>query len=161
MARVRALLHDVGTHINYEGHHKRVYLIRNGERGSTPLSEIVAGPIPSATPKKTHEGYGALPRRLREIVQVLGALVRLAEGLDRSHGQVIKGLTAGMSKKTLELRLRTKGDAELELWAATRHAEPLAKVLGLDVSFRTTGRRPKLTPAKPARNTRRNKVAVR
>jgi hypothetical protein len=66
-----------------------------------------------------------------------------------------------MSKKTLEIRLRTKGDAELELWAAARHAEPLARVLGLDVRFHTTGRRPKLTPAKPARNTRRTRVAVR
>ena len=92
---------------------------------------------------------------------MLGALVRLAEGLDRSHGQVIKAVTAGMTKKALEIRLRTKGDAELELWAAGRHAEPLAKVLGLNVSFHAAGRRPKLTPAKPARNTRRTRVAVR
>jgi exopolyphosphatase/guanosine-5'-triphosphate,3'-diphosphate pyrophosphatase len=162
-----ALLHDVGTHINYEGHHKHAYyLIRHGElRGFDPVEVEVIGLVAryhrQATPKKSHEGYSALPRRLRETVRVLGALVRLAEGLDRSHGQVIKGVTAGMTKKALEIRLRTKGDAELELWAATRHAEPLAKVLGLDVSFHTAGRRPKLTPAKPARNTRRTRVAVR
>jgi hypothetical protein len=66
-----------------------------------------------------------------------------------------------MTKKAVEILLKTKGDAELELWAANRHAEPLAAELGLDVTFRTAGRRPKLTSAKPVRNTRRTKVASR
>ena len=162
-----ALLHDVGTHISYESHHKHAYyLIRNGElRGFDPVEVEVIGLVAryhrQATPKKSHEGFAALPRPLRKTVRVLGALVRLAEGLDRSHGQVVKGVTASLSKKTLEIRLKTAGDAELELWAAARHAEPLADELDVKVGFQTTARRPKLTPAKPARNSQRTRVAAR
>ena len=35
----------------------------------------------------------------------------------------------------LRIRLHTTGDAELELWAAARHAAPLARCLGADIHF--------------------------
>ena len=45
-----------------------------------------------ATPKKAHDGYGDLQgRRSGKTVRTLSAMVRLAEGLDRSHAQVVTG----------------------------------------------------------------------
>jgi exopolyphosphatase/guanosine-5'-triphosphate,3'-diphosphate pyrophosphatase len=177
-----ALLHDVGSHINYEAHHKHsYYLIRHGElRGFDPEEVEVIGLIAryhrQATPKKSHEGFGRLTGNLRRTVKILGALVRLAEGLERSHTQVIRGLTVRTLGDGLQLRLKTGGDAELELWAAARHAAPLAEVLGKDITFETSGgkrgrartrnerlpaRAAEFTPSKRARNRRRATVASR
>ena len=136
-----ALLHDIGGHISYEAHHKHsYYLIKHGElRGFDPEEVEVIGLVAryhrQATPKKSHEGFGRLNGSLRRTVRTLGALVRLAEGLDRSHTQVVQSLSAKNEKDGLRIRLKTAGDAELELWAAARHAEPLAEVLERTVTF--------------------------
>jgi exopolyphosphatase/guanosine-5'-triphosphate,3'-diphosphate pyrophosphatase len=136
-----ALLHDIGTHISYNAHHKHAYyLIRHGDlRGFDPEEVEVIGLVAryhrQATPKRSHEGYGALPRHLRRTVRWLGAFVRLAEGLDRSHGQVVRGLDADVADDRVTLRLRTGGDAELELWAAGQNAAPLADLLETEIHF--------------------------
>ena len=139
-----ALLHDIGTHISYDAHHKHsYYLIRHGElRGFDPDEVTVIGLVARyhrlATPKRTHEGYGTLRRSLRRTVKFLGAFVRLAEGLDRSHAQVIRKVQIARGDDGLTIRLRTTGDAELEQWAAARHAAPLARLLGTPIHFEST-----------------------
>jgi exopolyphosphatase/guanosine-5'-triphosphate,3'-diphosphate pyrophosphatase len=139
-----ALLHDIGTHISYDAHHKHsYYLIRHGElRGFDPDEVTVIGLVARyhrlATPKRTHEGYGTLKRSLRQTVKFLGAFVRLAEGLDRSHAQVIRGVQVARGDNDLRIRLKAAGDAELELWAAARHAAPLARLLDTDIHFEST-----------------------
>jgi exopolyphosphatase/guanosine-5'-triphosphate,3'-diphosphate pyrophosphatase len=131
-----ALLHDIGVHISYERHHKHsYYLIRNGDlRGFEPdeieTIALVARYHRQATPKGRHEGYGDLGRRRRRTVRTLGAILRLAESLDRSHSQAVSGLELHDRGEDGLLQLRTSGDAELELWAATRHAAAFERLLG-------------------------------
>lgn len=138
-----ALLHDIGVHISYERHHKHsYYLIKNGDlRGFDPAEIEIIGLVAryhrQATPKKTHDGYDTLDRASRKTVRVLAALVRLAEGLDRSHGQAFSTLTVGRDAKGMAVRLRGTGDSELELWAALRHAAPLAELFGTEIRFET------------------------
>jgi hypothetical protein len=62
-------------------------------------------------------------------------MVRLAEGLDRSHAQALSGLDLFPRSDDYMARLRASGDAELELWAAHRHVAPLEEVLGKPVRF--------------------------
>ena len=136
-----ALLHDIGLHISYERHHKHsYYLIKHGGlRGFDPLEvEIIALAARyhrQASPKKSHEGYGTLSSEYRRTVRVLAALLRLAEGLDRSHAQVVSGVDIARDKAGWLIRLRSKGDAELELWAARRHAAELATVIDTEIRF--------------------------
>ena len=74
--------------------------------------------------------------RGRDAVRMLGAILRLAEGLDRSHAQVIAGLdVVDGGKEGIVIRLRTAGDAELEVWSAGRHAEALADELDAEIHF--------------------------
>jgi exopolyphosphatase/guanosine-5'-triphosphate,3'-diphosphate pyrophosphatase len=155
-----ALLHDVGTHISYEGHHKHsYYLIRNGDlRGFDPdeieIIALVARYHRQATPKKEHEGYGELSRSRRRTVKILGALVRLAEGLDRSHAQVVSTLSVSEDDDGLVIKLKTSGDAELELWAAARHAEPLAELFGLPIRFEAVAGKARKQRSRPAKTPR-------
>src|SRR4029077_10745826 len=80
-----------------------------------------------ATPKKTHDGYRELKRGLRQTVRTLSAMLRLAEGLDRSHAQVVTALDVVPRGEAYLIRLRASGDAELELWAAHRHGAELER----------------------------------
>ena len=131
-----ALLHDVGVHISYERHHKHsYYLIRNGDLRGFDLDEIetialVARYHRQATPKRRHEGYGGFGRKGRRTIRALAAILRLAEGLDRSHSQAVSGLELHDRGEDGLLQLRTSGDAELEMWAATRHAAAFERLIG-------------------------------
>jgi exopolyphosphatase / guanosine-5'-triphosphate,3'-diphosphate pyrophosphatase len=141
-----ALLHDVGVHISYEKHHRHsYYLIKNGDlRGFDPaeieIIALIARYHRQAPPKKSHDEYGTLKGAQRRTVRALSAMVRLAEGLDRSHSQAVAAVDVFPRGDDYLLRLRATEDAELELWAALRHAAPLEKMLGRPVRFEVSGR---------------------
>jgi exopolyphosphatase/guanosine-5'-triphosphate,3'-diphosphate pyrophosphatase len=140
-----ALLHDVGVHISYERHHRHsYYLIKNGDlRGFEPheteIIALIARYHRQALPKKSHEGFTDLGPEHRRVVKGLSAMVRLAEGLDRSHAQAVAGIDLYPRRSDYLARLRATGDAELELWAAHRHVEPLEKMLGKTIRFELAG----------------------
>jgi exopolyphosphatase/guanosine-5'-triphosphate,3'-diphosphate pyrophosphatase len=131
-----ALLHDIGVHISYERHHKHsYYLIKNGDlRGFDPEEVEVIGLVAryhrQATPKRQHEEYRNFGRKRRQTIRTLAAILRLAESLDRSHSQPVSGLELHDRGDDGLLQLRTSGDAELELWAATRHAAAFERLIG-------------------------------
>jgi exopolyphosphatase/guanosine-5'-triphosphate,3'-diphosphate pyrophosphatase len=136
-----ALLHDVGVHISYERHHRHsYYLIKNGDlRGFDPeeieIIALIARYHRQSVPKKSHQGYGDLGRSKRRTVKALSAMVRLAEGLDRSHSRALAGIDLYPRSDDYVARIRTSGDAELELWAAHRHVAPLERILGKPIRF--------------------------
>jgi len=142
-----AILHDIGVHISYERHHKHsYYLIRNGDlRGFEPDEiekiALIARYHRQAAPKRAHEGFGDLRRRARRTVRGLAAILRLAESLDRSHGQIVSSIDLHDRGDDDLLQIRTAGEAELELWTATRHSEPFERLTGkplrLEVSRHT------------------------
>jgi exopolyphosphatase/guanosine-5'-triphosphate,3'-diphosphate pyrophosphatase len=162
-----ALLHDIGVHISYERHHKHsYYLITNGQlRGFEPeeieIIALVARYHRRVEPKRRHQGFGGLAKRARGTVRTLAALLRLAENLDRSHAQTISGIAVHDRGDDVLLQLRTTGDAELELWAATRHCAPLERVLGkpvrVEVSRTTYAEQPDETARVPGKAVRRRR----
>ena len=136
-----ALMHDLGVHISYPRHHRHsYYLIKNGDlRGFDPEEIDVMASVARyhrrSTPKKTHQEYAHLSPPLQRVVRLLSSMLRVAESLDRSHAQVISAVDLQDRGDDFLLTLHTAGDAELEIWAAHRHAEPLARVLGKPVRF--------------------------
>jgi exopolyphosphatase/guanosine-5'-triphosphate,3'-diphosphate pyrophosphatase len=129
-----ALLHDLGVLISYPRHHHHsYYLIKNGDlRGFEPeeieLIALVARYHRRGTPKMTHEEYAQLKPALRRTIKVLASILRVAESLDRSHAQVVSALELQDRGGDFLLRLRTSGDAELEVWAAQRHLAPFEEL---------------------------------
>jgi exopolyphosphatase / guanosine-5'-triphosphate,3'-diphosphate pyrophosphatase len=140
-----ALMHDIGVHISYPRHHKHsYYLIKNGDlRGFEPTEiefmALAARYHRSNTPKKSHEGVRDLKGADRRMVRMLAALLRLAEGLERSHSQVVSKLELHDRGKDYLLKVRANGDAELELWAADRQRAPLEALLGKPIYMSTDG----------------------
>jgi len=72
---------------------------------------------------------------------VLSALLRVAEGLDRSHSQPLRALRLRDRGEQYVAALQARGDAELELWAAARHVAPLEGILEKPVRFELAERR--------------------
>ena len=160
-----SLLHDIGNHISYQSHHRHsYYLIKNGDlRGFEPeeidVIALIARYHRRATPKRDHEGYQDLDKASRHAVVVLAAFLRLAETLDRSRHGAIRGLQVRQRMGQLRIRVQSIGDAELEVWAATRSLFALEEALGRKaqierVSFRGTVNT-ELTRQKLSRNDRR------
>lgn len=154
-----ALLHDIGVHISYERHHKHsYYLIRNGDlRGFDPQDIVMIALIARyhrrAVPERGHEGFEDLTKKRRRIVHTLGAILRLVETLDRSHASVVTGLAFEDRGEDALLTLYVTGDAELELWAASRHSAPFEGVLGKPLRIATIQRadtRPNTVAADPS-----------
>lgn len=136
-----ALLHDIGWHIGRTGHHKHsMYLIANGDLKGFTADEIqtianVARYHRKATPKKKHDAYTSLPPKCRKVVDVGTALLRLADGLDRSHAGVITDLRCRIGDETVNCTLSARSDAELEIWGARRKMEWFKKVFDRDITF--------------------------
>jgi exopolyphosphatase/guanosine-5'-triphosphate,3'-diphosphate pyrophosphatase len=139
-----ALMHDLGAHISYARHHRHsYYLIKNGDlRGFEPAEieviALVARYHRRGTPKRAHEEYANLSPTLRRTVRTLASILRVAESLDRSHAQVISHLELQDRGDNVLLQLRTAGDAELEVWAASRHMGPFEKFVQKPVHLAAT-----------------------
>jgi exopolyphosphatase/guanosine-5'-triphosphate,3'-diphosphate pyrophosphatase len=138
-----AMLHDIGHHIDHKNHQRHsYYLITNGELLGFRHEEVeIIGQTAryhrKAAPKDSDEEYRALSSNDRQTVRALSALLRIADGLDRSHYGVVHDVTVARRGDRVTLQLVTAGeDAELEVWEARGRAELLEKLLGRDIEFR-------------------------
>jgi exopolyphosphatase/guanosine-5'-triphosphate,3'-diphosphate pyrophosphatase len=135
-----ALLHDVGSSIAYDGHAQHsAYIIRNGGlRGLTAeeieIVALVARYHGGARPRKRRdEAFAGLPRKRRRTVRWLAAMLRVAEGFDRSHYQLVRGLSVRRRAGKIFLVADARRQAQLEIWAGRRRASDLARLLDAPV----------------------------
>jgi exopolyphosphatase/guanosine-5'-triphosphate,3'-diphosphate pyrophosphatase len=130
-----ALLHDIGEHVSPTGHHKHgSYLIRNGRlRGFAPdevqLLAAMARWHRRGTPSRGDDFDMVDETRLRKLT----ALLRLADGLDRSRSGAVESIDVRVGPSLVIVRLRATNDVELELWGARRKRELFEKVFGRDL----------------------------
>jgi exopolyphosphatase/guanosine-5'-triphosphate,3'-diphosphate pyrophosphatase len=142
-----AILHDVGQHIGYERHeHHAAYIIRNGElRGFTDEEREILAMLAryhrKARPRRKDLDYAALSPRWRRSVRVLAGILRFADGLDRSHHQLVTGLDCEDRGGAMRITVKTTGDAELEVWGARRKARLFERMLGRNLELELDGQR--------------------
>ena len=135
-----ALLHDIGEHVASSGHHKHgAYLVRNGQlRGFAPDEvELLAAVVRwhrRGEPRVTDE-FPLLDAAAIDRVRALAAILRVADGLDRSRNQNVYGLHAMVTPSLVLLRLQALDDAELEIWGARRKRALLEKVLDRELEL--------------------------
>ncbi|HJU05152.1 MAG TPA: Ppx/GppA phosphatase family protein [Nitrospiraceae bacterium] len=137
-----ALLHDVGYLINSRQHHKHAYyVIRHSDLAGLTAEDIemiagIARYHRRALPHDEHAIFKSktLTPRHRRMVEMLSALLRIADGLDRSHFSVIQDLDAHIGKPVV-VTLHTSGDPELEMWAACKRVDLFERVFKRAVQF--------------------------
>jgi exopolyphosphatase/guanosine-5'-triphosphate,3'-diphosphate pyrophosphatase len=131
-----ALLHDIGAVIGYDGHAEHsYYIIKHGNLRGLSAEEVevvanVARYHSKRRPRKRDHDFRALAKPVRRLVRWLAAILRLAEGLDRSHYQLIKGVRVARRDRRLSVLLTARREARLEIWAARRRTDLLERVLG-------------------------------
>jgi exopolyphosphatase/guanosine-5'-triphosphate,3'-diphosphate pyrophosphatase len=136
-----AMLHDIGWHIGRTDHHKHsMYLISNGDLKEFSPEEIniianIARYHRKSPPKKKHGPYAELSNHGKRTVNVGAALLRIADGLDRSHASVIQSLSCKIGEHKLKCKLLAKSDAEFEIWGARRKMEMFNDVFGREMSM--------------------------
>lgn len=118
-----ALLHDIGYHISHESHHKHsLYLIKHSEiTGFTEQEKLVIANIAryhrGAFPKDKHVDFIALSDKNREMVFRLGAILRLADALDRGYESHVKDIEFTKNAAKLHLRLMSDQNCRTEYQA--------------------------------------------
>ncbi len=137
-----ALLHDIGHHISHKNHHRHShYLIVNSELHDFEPEEVeiialIARYHRKASPKDSDPSFGALPDDRKSTVRKLSSILRVADGLDRSHFGVVKDIVVERRKNEVIFELDGgDNDAALEIWEAQQRAKALGQVLDKQISF--------------------------
>ncbi len=136
-----ALLRDVGYFINYTGHHKHSYhlIVHSELPGFSPRELELIGNIAryhrKARPKKKHAHYRNLDPTDKPVVRVLAAILRIADGLDRTHTQLVDSITLTRSEHRYTLIASSKSDLSADLWGAQRKADVFEREFALPIEF--------------------------
>ena len=116
MLAYAALLHDTGTFVNRNGHHKISYNIICGEGleigffdGETQLVALIARYHRKAVPSTKNIHYAELSSEKQKKVRILSALLRIADGLDYTHDQIITDIDCTINES--HIICRCTGDA--------------------------------------------------
>jgi exopolyphosphatase/guanosine-5'-triphosphate,3'-diphosphate pyrophosphatase len=106
-----ALLHDIGFEIDENRHHKRSrdLILERGLPEFTPARvqavACVARYHRKAEPDEKHDEFASLDPALRETALRLSAIIRLADGLDRSHHNCVNDIEIRIDAKEVRLIL--------------------------------------------------------
>lgn len=138
-----ALLHDIGYVEGYENHHKTAFRL------------IMAAPIPGLSPRDQaliahvaryhrgalpapakHEAFASLSPADQQLVTQLGAILRFADGLDRSHTDAVQDLRCELQGGALVVTLLPGTGDEAERWAGQKKARWFESVFAVNVVIR-------------------------
>jgi exopolyphosphatase/guanosine-5'-triphosphate,3'-diphosphate pyrophosphatase len=138
-----AYLHDTGHYVSDTRHHKHsYYLVANSDLPGFTLNEreIIANLCRyhrKALPTPEHENLQLLDAEDQRAVAYLIPLLRLADSLDRSHGQRIRSVECKQrdSDFLVTLNVPPETDIDLEIWAAERLTEIFRQVYNKPVAI--------------------------
>lgn len=137
-----ALLHDIGYFYGYDQHHKDAYklimaadIVGLDEREKSIVANV-ARYHRSARPKLKHKNFAALSPDDRQIVTQLGAILRFADGLDRSHSNAVEDLDCEIIGSHLIFTLYPHGGNQIERWAGLKKSRFFQDVFGVTVELR-------------------------
>lgn len=137
-----AYMHDIGYHISHRKHHKHaLYLIRNADLRGFNEDEIeimanVARYHRRSTPKSRHKHFDKLEKKDKENVKKLSGILRIADGLDRSHYQNVRSMTIEKSDKEIVIYILTEEDPQLEIWGAMRKNSLFKEITGKKLTIK-------------------------
>jgi exopolyphosphatase / guanosine-5'-triphosphate,3'-diphosphate pyrophosphatase len=161
-----ALLHDIGYLISHSKHHKHAYhLVMHGDLPTFDPHEVemianVARYHRRAFPKKSHPNLTGMSREDRHLVGQLSGILRIADGLDRTHASSVSAVKIRMAGNRLRLEIEAASDPDVERADAERKSDLFKKAFDteLDLTWRHPLKRGRLTSV--PRNPRLHVVAA-
>jgi exopolyphosphatase / guanosine-5'-triphosphate,3'-diphosphate pyrophosphatase len=135
-----AILHESGMHVSDRGYHMHTYyLIRHADlRGFTEEQLVIVANVAryhrKAAPSEDDQNLSELNDAQRDEVEKLSAILRIAEGLDRSHRQSVRDV-AVRSNGRVRFLVRTRSEAGVEIASAAKRAKYFSELFDKKVRF--------------------------
>jgi exopolyphosphatase/guanosine-5'-triphosphate,3'-diphosphate pyrophosphatase len=136
-----ALLHDIGWIEGQKGHHKTAMkLILDSQ--TLPINDdrlmmiaLIARYHRKALPKDSHPFFAQLSDKNQQKIRILAGILRIADGLDRTHTCTIKSVLCDLSGTDILVRYKASGPSTFEKEAAHKKSDLLKQVLNKNIRF--------------------------
>lgn len=136
-----ALLHEVGMHVSYQGHHKHSYYLIShaGLRGFTTDQVAVVANVAryyrKSPPRDEDENFAQLSDAQKDVVRKLSAILRIADALDRGRRRAVRDVGVETQDGVVRFHVRLRGEGGVEVAAAAKRAKYFGKVFETDVDI--------------------------
>jgi len=139
------ILHEVGGFVSHSQHHRHsYYLIRNSELlGFTENEKEIIANIAryhrKSHPKIKHPDFAKLTPEDQSVVRKLASILRIADGLDRTHSNAVRDLFCSSQNPNLVIQLKHSASKsmDMELWAAEQKKGLFEETFAVKVKFET------------------------
>jgi exopolyphosphatase/guanosine-5'-triphosphate,3'-diphosphate pyrophosphatase len=134
-----AMLHDIGTAVDYDDHHKhsRYLILSAGMPGYSPREVALIGQA-ARYHRKGNPGLGEFTALARDgdeaMLNRLAAAVRIAEQLERSRDQAVHACDVVVEDGRVQLRLHASEDVTIARWATERQGDVFRRAFGRELA---------------------------
>jgi exopolyphosphatase/guanosine-5'-triphosphate,3'-diphosphate pyrophosphatase len=136
-----ALLHDIGYLISHSKHHKHAYhLIMHGDLPTFAPQEVemianVARYHRRAFPKRTHPNLAGMSRDERRVIAQLSGILRIADGLDRTHSSSVTAIKTRVVGGRLRMEIEATSAPDVERADAERKSDLFTKAFDTELEL--------------------------
>jgi exopolyphosphatase/guanosine-5'-triphosphate,3'-diphosphate pyrophosphatase len=133
------MLHDIGTAVDYDDHHKhsRYIILNAGLPGFSPRETALIAQM-ARYHRKGQPSLGELEPLTRrgddDLLDRCAAALRLAEQLERPRDQSVRRVHVSVPDGRVELRLESDVDVTVARWAAEREGWLFAHAFGRELA---------------------------
>jgi len=137
-----ALMHDIGWVQGWKGHHKSSLqmILDNQKLPFDGKEKLIIGSIAryhrKALPSLSHDHFAALEPGERKMVSKLAAILRIADGLDRTHTNAVSDLRCIVTKREVIIKCTVSHPAPEEEKNAYIKADLFEKVYKRKIKIR-------------------------
>jgi len=134
-----ALLHDIGWSVKPNAHNKgaRDAILTEPFVGLDNRQRLIVALVAryhrKSHPHSRHKGYRDLRPDDRRIVRVLASILRIADGLDRSHTENIRQIDCDYHDGQLRIRFVSRSDPSMELFGLRKKQRLFEEEFGMAV----------------------------
>lgn len=132
-----SILHDIGKFVSLRSHSIYTYqlimdtdILGFSDRNKRIMA-LAAYYHANSLFETTKADGPTIPREDLAVVAKLAAIIRLADALDRSYCQKLKGCSISISEQNIILKVQSKLDISLESWTFDHKSEFFEGVFGL------------------------------
>lgn len=139
-----SLLHEIGMGISHSSHHKHsYYIIRNSELmvgynfDEIEIIALVARYHRKSPPKIKHLEFMKLNAAEQITVKKLSAILRIADGLDRSHSAIVEDISCELQNEVILFKVKAKKgvDPHIDIWSAQQKKDLFEEVFSKKCAF--------------------------
>lgn len=142
--KTSTMLHDCGISINYAGHHKHSFyiILHSHINGLTHKELLMSAAIAASHRFNSYQTpispFSAIINQLdMKTIKLIGVLVKIAEGLDRSLVGAVKDLSLSYNDENVTICVYSDIDVDFEIRQALRASEKFKEIYGRELIIKS------------------------